>query len=201
MDTILYEVHSGLYVNLTNKCPCACTFCLRQEMDSVGGSGPLWLSKEPSAEDVIAEFSRFDMSRYTELVFCGFGEPTEALDVLLKAAAYAKERFGIKIRVNTNGLGDLVNGKRIAPLLAGLVDVVSVSLNTPDPAKYMALVRPRFGEDAYPAMLAFAGDCASAGMQVVMTTVATTLTDEEEKQCAAICEELGVSYRIRPWEG
>ena len=78
---ILYKVHHGLYVNLTNKCPCACTFCLRQTMDHVGESHSLWLDHEPSAEEVIAEFAKFDMNEFEEVVFCGFGEPTEALPV------------------------------------------------------------------------------------------------------------------------
>ena len=53
---------SWLYVNLTNKCPCACTFCLRQTMDHVGKAHSLWLEREPSAEEVIAEFAKFDMN-------------------------------------------------------------------------------------------------------------------------------------------
>jgi TatD family-associated radical SAM protein len=80
---ILYKVHNNLYVNLTNKCPCACTFCLRQTMDRIGESDRLWLEREPSKEEVIAEFDRFDMEQYGEVVFCGFGEPIEALDVMV----------------------------------------------------------------------------------------------------------------------
>ena len=76
---ILYKVHNNLYVNLTNKCPGACTFCLRQNMDHVGESKSLWLEREPSAEEVIAEFAKFDMSRFNEVVFCGFGEPRKPL--------------------------------------------------------------------------------------------------------------------------
>ena len=74
---ILYEVHNGLYVNMTNKCPCRCTFCLRQEKDEMNGSGSLWLEREPSVDEVKAEFAKFDMSKYEEVVFCGFGEPSE----------------------------------------------------------------------------------------------------------------------------
>ena len=49
---ILYEVHDNLYVNMTNKCPCACTFCLRQTRDEMNHSGSLWLEREPSVEEV-----------------------------------------------------------------------------------------------------------------------------------------------------
>ncbi len=198
--TILYEVHDGLYVNLTNKCPCACTFCLRQEKDHMEESDSLWLSHTPSLEEVLAEFDKFDMSKYKEVVFCGFGEPMEALDVLLPTARFVKEQFGLPIRINTNGLGDLINKKEVAPLLEGLIDTVSISLNTPNADKYYEIVKPSFGRQSYEAMKKFAADCAKYVPNVVMTTVSTTLSHEEEQECAKICEELGVRYRIRPFE-
>ncbi len=197
--TILYEVGSGLYVNLTNHCPCACTFCLRQTRDHMENSGSLWLEHTPSLEEVLAEFGKFDMSRYKELVFCGFGEPMEALDTLLAVARFVKERWQTPIRINTNGLGDLICGKPVAPLLEGLIDTVSISLNTPDPQRYLELVRPKFGAGSYEAMLQFARDCTRYVPKVVFTTVETTLTPEEEDQCREICRSVGAEYRIRPW--
>ncbi|MDO5398545.1 MAG: TIGR04100 family radical SAM protein [bacterium] len=197
---ILYEVHNGLYVNMTNKCPCRCTFCLRQTRDEMEGSGSLWLEREPSVDEIKAEFDKFDMSKYEEVVFCGFGEPTERLDDLLETAKYVKEKFGSRIRINTNGLSDLIYGKDTAPLLEGRIDTVSISLNTPNKQRYYELTRNRFGIDAFDAMLKFAENAKKYVDKVVMTTVATTLTAEEEKECAEICEKLGVTYRIRPWE-
>lgn len=91
---ILYKVHNNLYVNLTNKCPYSCTFCLRQTMDRIGESGRLWLEREPSYDEVIAEFEKFNMDEYEEVVFCGFGEPTERFDVLIKVAEYVKKTYG-----------------------------------------------------------------------------------------------------------
>lgn len=199
--TILYEVHGNLYINLTNKCPCACTFCLRQTRESMEASGPLWLEHTPSLDEVLAEFSKFDMEKYEEVVFCGFGEPTEALDVLLAVAKYVKDHFGKPIRINTNGLGSLVNQKDIAPLFEGLIDTVSISLNTPNAERYHALVRSKFGDVSFDAMLSFARECKKYVPNVVMTTVATTLSAQEEDQCREICEEIGAVYRIRPWEG
>ena len=138
--------------------------------------------------------------RYQEVVFCGFGEPTEALDVLLGTARYIKEHFGKPIRINTNGLGNLINGKDILPLFPGLIDTLSISLNTPNADRYHELVRSRFGEQSFDAMLAFAREAVNYVPNVVMTTVATTLTSEEEEQCRKICESIGAKYRIRPWE-
>ena len=197
---ILYKVHNNLYVNLTNKCPCSCTFCLRQTMDRVGESDSLWLSHEPDVSEVLDAFNGKNMDEYEEVVFCGFGEPTEALETLLKTAAYVKEQFGKQVRLNTNGLGNLIHNRDITPEFSGLVDTVSISLNTPDREKYQELVRSRFGEQSFDAMLDFAGRCTKVVPHVVMTTVATTLTEKEESACQKICDEIGAVYRIRPWE-
>jgi TatD family-associated radical SAM protein len=197
---ILYRVHNGLYVNLTNRCTAACTFCLRQTMDHVGESHSLWLEREPTAQEVIAEFEKWDLQSFSEIVFCGFGEPTCALDVLLEAAAWLKAHTDLPIRVNTNGHGSLLAGRDIAPELKGLVDTVSISLNHPDPVQYQALVRSRFGDAAFPGMLDFAKKCVEQGIHVVMTTVDTTITHQDEDRCRAICQQLGADYRIRPWE-
>ena len=200
--TILYKVHDNLYVNLTNKCPCACTFCVRQSMDTVSAidERSLWLEREPTYEEVIAEFSKYDLAQFKELVFCGFGEPTERLDVLIAVARYAKERYGCRIRVNTNGMADLICGRDTSADFAGVVDAVSISLNSPDPVKYQEVVRCRFGEKSFQAMLDFARNVKRYVPEVVLTTVETVLSKEEEGGCAEICRELGVTYRIRPWE-
>ena len=198
--TILYEVHNNLYVNLTNKCPCSCTFCLRQTRDHMENSGTLWLEHEPSTEEIIAEFENFDMNKYSELVFCGFGEPTERIDVLLEIAKYAKDKFNIKTRINTNGLGNLVNQKDITASLSGLIDTVSISLNTPNKERYFELTRSIFGIESFDAMIDFARKATEYVPNVVMTTVATTITREEENECQKICDEIGAKYRIRPWE-
>ncbi|MCC8151418.1 MAG: TIGR04100 family radical SAM protein [Lachnospiraceae bacterium] len=198
---ILYKVHNGLYANLTNKCPCACTFCLRQTTDHVGESGRLWLEREPSLEEVIAEFDKFDMDQFEEFVFCGFGEPTEALPVLLPVADYVKKTFGKKIRINTNGMGNLIWQRDITPEFEGRIDTVSISLNTPDAKRYQELVKSKFGDGSFDAMLDFAKRCTEHVSQVILSTVDTTITHEEEARCRQICEEIGVTYRIRPWEG
>lgn len=198
--TILYEIYDNLYVNLTNRCPCACTFCLRQDRDEMNHSGSLWLEREPSVEEVKREFDHFDMTKYKEVVFCGFGEPTERLEDLLEIAAFIKERYGLPVRVNTSGLADLIYKKDTAPMFQGLVDTVSISLNTPDKADYHRLTRNRFGEESFDALLLFAERVKQYVPKVVLTTVETTITKEQEKKCQEICDRLGVFYRIRPWE-
>lgn len=198
--TILYKVHNNLYVNLTNKCPCACTFCLRQTRDHMEDSGVLWLEKEPTVDEIIADFANFNMDDYDEVVFCGFGEPTERIDVLLEVAAYVKKTYNKPTRINTNGLGNLVNGRDITPELKGLIDTVSISLNTPNKERYYELTRSKFGIGSFDAMIDFAREAVKYVPHVVMTTVATTITKEEEAECQRICDSIGVKYRIRPFE-
>ena len=94
--TILYKVHNNLYVNLTNRCTCSCTFCLRNEKETVGESSTLWLEHEPSVEEVKKEFEKFNMDEYNEVVFCGFGEPTERIDDLIEIAKFVKEKISQK---------------------------------------------------------------------------------------------------------
>ncbi len=196
---ILYEVHDGLYVNLTNRCSCRCTFCLREEADGAHGSGCLWLEREPSAAEVIAAMKQRPMEQYSEVVFCGYGEPMEAFDVLKEVAQWVKETYQLPVRINTNGQGSLICGRDILPELEGLVDALSISLNTPDAEEYAALTRSEFGTAGFEAMLAFAEGARAYVPSVTLTTVATTITPEQEETCARLCETLGVTYRIRPW--
>lgn len=199
--TILYNVHNNLYVNITNKCSSACVFCLRQTTDRVGKeSGSLWLEREPSVEEVKDEFKKFDMSTYNEVVFCGFGEPTKRFDDLIEIAKFVKEKYNKLIRVNTNGQGNLINNKDIAPMLKGVVDCLSISLNTPNEERYNELVRSEFGDKAFKAMIDFVKEAKKHVPIIILSTVDTTITKEEEKQCQQICNDLGVTYRIRPYE-
>ena len=197
---ILYKVHNNLYINLTNRCPYSCTFCLRQKMDKVGESDTLWLIREPTAEEVIEEFKKWDVDSFHEIVFCGFGEPTEAFDVLKKVAEFIKSKYNKPIRLNTNGVGSLINKRNIAPELKGLIDTVSISLNNPDPEEYAKLVRSKYGVKSFQEMIDFAKECKKYVPNVVMSTVDTTISHEEEKKCKEICDKVGAEYRIRSWE-
>lgn len=195
---ILYAIDGTLYANLTNRCPCSCTFCIRNESDTVSGHDVLWLEREPAAHEVIEQLRELDLGSYSELVFCGYGEPTEAFDTLKEAARWAKGNTSLPVRINTNGQGSLINGRDITPELEGIVDSVSVSLNSPDADEYLALTRSKFGADAHPAMLEFAREAGRYVPTVVLTTVGGTITHEQERACQELCDELGVSYRIRP---
>jgi TatD family-associated radical SAM protein len=169
-------------------------------MDTVGESKSLWLEREPSAEEVKAEFEKWNMDEFDEVVFCGFGEPTYALPVMTEVADFVKKTYGKRIRLNTNGQGNLINERDIVPELAGRIDTISISLNNPDAEKYQEIVRSKFGVAAFDAMLDFAREAVKVVPNVVLSTVDTTITHEEEEKCRKICEDIGATYRIRPFE-
>ena len=202
--TIVYKEWDGLYINLTNRCPCNCTFCIRQssknEFDNIE---TLWLEHDPSSEEVIEELKKYDLSESTkfhEIIFCGYGEPTEAFDTLIKVADYIKSVSKLPIRINTNGLGNLINKKDITPMLKGRIDAVSISLNSSNPKIYEKTVRPIYKDKAFPALLDFARKAGQFVPNVTLSTVDTTISHDDEKKCADICHNLGVNYRIREYE-
>ena len=199
---ITYPLKSGLYVNLTNRCPCACVFCLRQNSPGVFGTDSLWLDHEPSVDEVVASIASRNLDDFTELVFCGYGEPTERLDDLLAVAKHVQGvRPDMLVRINTNGLSDLIHGRPTAARLKGLVDTVSISLNTPDPEEYLKICRPKFGMGSWQAMLDFAASCKEYVPDIVMTIVGEPVTTPEvQAKCKAITDRLGVRLRIRPYE-
>ena len=201
MMTITYPVKTGIYVNMTNRCPCACTFCLRHNGEGVYGSDSLWLDREPTVQEVCDSIDTWDLSKYNEIVFCGYGEPTERLYDLLEVAKYIKSKSDIKIRINTNGLADLIWNEKTAPKLEGLIDTVSVSLNATNKEEYLKVVRPKFGIDSYDAMLNFTKDCSKYVPNVVMTVVDIVTSKEEQEICGKICESVGAILRVRPYEG
>ena len=198
--TITYEGRNSVYVNMTNRCPCACTFCLRKNKDHVFESDSLWLEREPELFEILEKIDELDFSKYEELVFCGYGEPTERLYDLLKVAEHIKTKSNIKIRINTNGLSDLINGEKTASKLKGLIDSVSISLNATNKENYLKVVRPKFGIGSFDAMLDFTKECTKYVPEVVMTVVDVVTSKEDQELSRKICESVGASFRIRPYE-
>ncbi len=196
--TILYPVGKQLYVNLTNRCPCNCTFCIRNNGDGAYGSDSLWLEHDPDFEEVKAAFAAYDLSAWTELVFCGYGEPTVVLDLLLQTAAYAKSLPGCPpVRLNTNGLADLIHGRSTAADFAGRFDVISISLNAGTEAEYMAVTRPKW-ENAFAAMQEFAST-VKAYVPKVMFTVVDVISGEEIAAAQAVADAAGIPLRVREY--
>lgn len=197
--TFVYAVHDNLYINLTNRCPCSCTFCIRHNGDGAYGSDSLWLEREPTCEEVLGEFDKYDMSKFSEIVFCGYGEPMERSEDVAFIGKELKKRYPDKlIRLNTNGLSDKIHGKPTAHLLKGAVDIVSISLNSGNAEDYNKVTRPKWA-DSFEAMLSFAEDCKKY-VPKVMFTVVDVISEREINESKAVSEKLGIPLRIRPYD-
>jgi TatD family-associated radical SAM protein len=202
METITYEYGDSLYVNLTNRCDCACVFCLRHN----GHKGSiyaddLWLDHEPTRQEALDDLLRRDLPSYRQLVFCGFGEPTYRLDDIVWLVDELKKRLPAlpPVRINTNGHANLIHGRDVTPELAGRIDVLSISLNGSTCQEYVDVTRPKDGEAAWQAMLDFTRLAAQVVPTVQMTIVNKDKTPEEIEACRALCAQLGATLRIREY--
>lgn len=201
MMTITYEYEGALYVNLTNRCNCCCVFCLRNN----GHKGSiyaddLWLDHEPTREEIMADFAGRDLSKYRELVFCGFGEPMFRWDDIAWTVDQLKAQgVTLPIRINTNGHGNHVNYRDVTPEMAGRIDTVSVSLNGSTPEEYLAVTQPGHGIQAWEDMLEFTKLAAKYVPHVVMTVVNKDKTPEEIQHCRELAESLGATLRVREY--
>ena len=195
---VFYEYGGGLYANLNNKCPCRCEFCIRDMVGALGGADSLWLRREPTLEEIKELLGEWDLNEFDELVFCGYGEPTERLEDLLATARYAKSLSpALRVRINTNGLSDLINKRDTTEDLRGIIDAVSISLNAKGPEEYLALCHPRFGIDSFDAIIDYTRRVKEVVPDVTMSIVGGTIPRQDERPCREIAESLGVKFRIR----
>ncbi len=194
MDTYVYFFEGRLYINLTNKCCNDCTFCLRNNMDGIDDNN-LWLSKEGTKEEIVELIKQ--NTNFTDAVFCGYGESTYRVDDMVYIADFLHS-IGKTVRLDTNGLGNLINGYDIVPKLKGRIDMVSVSLNEADDVEYDRVSRSIYGTDAYSAMLAFTKECIEAGIKAKMTVV-DVIDKEHIEKCRKICEDMGAVFRVREY--
>ena len=195
---VFYEYGGGLYANLTNKCPCRCEFCIRDMVGALGGADSLWLRREPTIDEIKELLGEWDLNEFDELVFCGYGEPTERLEDLLATARYAKSLSpALRVRINTNGLSDLINKRDTTEDLRGIIDAVSISLNAKGPEEYLALCHPRFGIDSFDAIIDYTRRVKEVVPDVTMSIVGGTIPRQDERPCREIAASLGVKFRIR----
>lgn len=187
---IVYKIRDTLYLNITNRCTNICKFCIRFHTDYVKGHN-LRLEREPSAEELIEAIE--DPKKYKEIVFCGYGEPFLRLDLIKEVAKWIKEHGG-KVRINTNGHGNIIHGRKILPELVGLIDSVSISLNAHDSETYNKICNPVL-PNAYEEVIEFIKDAKKYIPQVQITVV--NLKEVDIKKCEDIANSLGVKLKIR----
>ncbi|SFT59511.1 radical SAM protein, TatD family-associated [Selenomonas sp. GACV-9] len=194
------EGKRNLYVNVTNACNCACTFCLRN-MKKMAEESSLWLKEKPTLAEFKAALDAAPWEYIKEVVFCGFGEPTMELEILVELLHYVKKIHPeLPTRLNTNGLGDLEYGREIAADFAGVLDTISISLNASNAERYYELTRAKYGIKSYEAMLDFAEHSKKYVPNVVLTIVDKVEGPEEIARCQEICDSRGLTLRVREYE-
>ncbi len=197
-DTYLYTLDGNLYVNLTNKCSNGCDFCVRNERTSYYGNY-LWLRHgDPTAEKVISSANGFgDLTRFKEVVFCGFGEPTYKVAEMVALCDYFHEK-GLKTRLNTNGQGNLINKRDIVPELKGKIDFVNISLNASCVEKYQPICRSQFGEAGFAGLIEFAKLCRKNGVPCRFSIV-DCIGEEEVEACKRLAQSVNIPLYIRDY--
>jgi TatD DNase family protein len=191
---IAYQIRDSLYLNTTNRCTNACVFCIRQKTDFIKGHN-LRLEREPDFQEVIDAVG--DPLRYREVVFCGYGEPLLRLELVKQVSEYLKKK-GARIRINTNGQGNLIAGRDIVPELKDLVDEVSISLNAHSQEVYDKICPSRFGIKAYDEVKKFVIACKNAGIKTSVSVMNMPGVDIEA--CKTLAKELEVGLRIRHYD-
>lgn len=191
--TLTYVLHGNLYLNLTHRCTLRCAFCPKFQGNRVVQGFDLRLPREPTAAALIAAAG--DPAVYPEVVFCGLGEPTLRLEILLTVAHALRAQGARHVRLNTDGLANLIHGRDVTPALATVIDSLSISLTAQDEATYNRHTRPKRPE-AFSAMLAFARAALAQRMAVTMTAI-HGLPGVDIAACERVATELGARFRPR----
>ncbi|HQT92215.1 MAG TPA: YchF/TatD family DNA exonuclease, partial [Candidatus Kryptobacter bacterium] len=189
---IAYQIRNSLYLNLTLRCDADCIFCDRKGEAMVKGHN-LHIEKEPTPEELIREIG--DPKKFKEIVFCGYGEPTIRLDVVKDVARYVKEKGGMT-RLDTDGHGNIINHRDILPEIKGLIDSVSISLNSTDPDEYRKLMGTPNGKQ-WDSMLEFAKRAKEYVPKVYMSIVGVDGLDVESAK-EFVEKKMGAEFRFRP---
>ena len=200
MADIVYEYLGGLYLNLTNDCPCRCVFCIRDKVDAIGEAENLFHETEPTLNEIKKAVDDYDFSGKDTAVFCGYGEPTNAFGNLIATAEYLREKYpSLKLRLNTNGLSDLINEKETAKEICRAFDSVSISLNDVSSEAYDKITRNIYPGKAYEAMLKFAKDCVNEGVETRLSVV-DVIGEEKIKKAKEIADSIGADFLCRKYD-
>jgi len=196
--SVVYWLGDSLYLNVTNRCPNSCYFCFRKFKNGIQEFN-LKLEKEPTSEEVIEELRKvINRKNWNEIVFCGFGEPLERLNLVLEVTHWIKKHSWKTVRVDTNGQGYLLNKGRdvVRELKEAGVDKVSVSLNAHDKATYNQICKPVF-EDAYENVLEFIKRAKEEGLETEATAV--TIPEVDLAKVKELAEDMGVKFSVREY--
>jgi len=196
MQDISYTLDNSLYLNIANRCTNACVFCIRNKARSFQGKYKLWLDYEPSTDEILKAIG--DPNKYKEIVYCGYGEPLIRLDTIKEVSEAIKKAGKTKVRIDTNGHGNLFYQRNILPELKGLIDIISVSLNAENSEVYDSICNSFFGKAAFDAVIDFIKEAKKYIPQVEATVVGLPQMIDVEK-ARKLVGELGVPFRVRPY--
>ncbi len=196
--SVVYWLGGSLYINITNRCPNNCYFCFTKFKNGVNGFD-LKMQKEPSSNVVITELQKaIKRKSWSEVVFCGFGEPLERLDCVLQVTRWIKKYSGTAVRVDTNGQGYLLNSERkvAKELKKAGVDKVSVSLNAHNKATYNQVCKPDF-ENGFESVLEFIKKAKEEDLEVEITAV--TIPEVDIPKVRELAKRMEVAFRAREY--
>ena len=200
MADIIYTYQNSVYFNITNKCPCRCVFCIRDKVEAIGEAENLFHESEPTLEEILSAVDAYDFGGKDTAVFCGYGEPTNAFQNLISTAEYLKEKYpSLKLRLNTNGLSDLINERETAKEICKVFDSVSISLNDVSSEEYDKITRNIYPGKAYEAMLKFTKDCVNEGIETRLSVV-DVIGEEKAKKAKEIAESIGATFLCRKYD-
>lgn len=203
---LAYVLGDALYLNVTSGCTLACLFCPKirdgdftVRAGAPGGGYDLRLERNPAADEVWAEARARGLAGRPEVVFTGFGEPTRRLAVVVELARRLRAAGVARVRVDTDGLASLREGRDVVPELAAAgVNALSISLNAADAATYARICPSRYGEAAFDAVCAFVRSAAGRIPDVAASAVAMPGIDEDA--CRRLASSLGARFRWRPYD-
>ena len=194
MNNYVYILNNKIYINLTNRCSNRCDFCIRQGRQGMADT-TLWIDEEPTAEDVVEQLPQNIDNYDSEVVFCGFGEPTYNLETLEDVAGYL-HCLDKTTRINTNGQANLIHKQDVTDVIVTSCDVINVSLNECTAQKYQQHCKSIYGESAFVELLNFAKLCKSRGGNVVFSVV-DSIGERDIAECQKLADKLGIPLRVR----
>ncbi len=212
---VAYQIRDAIYVNPTNRCSQNCTFCHKFIDFSVAGHYLNLRGYKPTPDDMhlavaLAQggsATRTDIQqarlsgrnpaiRVGEVVFVGYGEPTVRLDDILETAGRLREAGVPRLRLDTDGLANLREGRNVVPDIAKVFNAVTVSVNAPDAATYAELCPGSYGEEAWGAAVSFLEACVDQGIPWVQGSV-VGVPGLDVDACQELIEGTGARFRER----
>jgi len=210
-NSIIYQKREGpeFSINFTNKCPCACIFCVRDFSTGWRNSGNLYLAKEPTVSDIknaILEELEHRTDTVELIKFCGYGEPLVRSNVIIEVAEFIKSLVpDVKIQINTAGWPYYRNNKvNLEKYREVGITSFSISVNAPNKELYDKITRPGVydrDELAFEDTLKFIKECINHQFETKCTLVKFGIKEEDIIATEKNINDLGAVFIVREYIG